>query len=116
MRSSTRTLLAIVTCCTVGLGTLVVGYRTLASPTKFSPTVWKVIVEENREAMARDFIANHFRRGMSRAEVVALLGEPNAGFQELHYVVGSDFIDYVVLWVELNTQGNAVRAVIHTTK
>ena len=31
MRFSTRTLLAVVTCCAIGLGTLVVGYRVLAA-------------------------------------------------------------------------------------
>lgn len=98
------------------LATLAVVYRTYIASEKFSPTIWRMLAEGSREAMARDFVANHFRSGMSRDEVIALLGEPSTGFpQELQYVVGSAFIDYVVLWVVIDEHGNAVRAFIYTT-
>jgi hypothetical protein len=115
MRFSTRTLLAVITCCAVGLGTLVVGYRALSKPWTFHSTLWKTGVQVKRESMAHDFIANHFRPGMTRAEVVALLGEPNTGFPEMHYIVGNAMIDYVVLWVVLDAHGKTVEAFIYTT-
>ena len=98
------------------LGALVVSYRTFISPQRFNPAIWRMLGEDSRELMARDFVANHFRPGMSRAEVIELLGEPSPGFpQELQYIVGSVWIDYVVLWVVLDSNGNAVRAYVYTT-
>ena len=87
-----------------------------SDPKKFSATAWQRAPWDKREPMAKDFIANHFRTGMTRAEVVALLGNPDPGFpQELQYKVGSVMIDYRVLWVELDADGKAVSAKIYQT-
>jgi hypothetical protein len=84
--------------------------------TSFSKAAWKATPENDREPMAKDFIANHFHKGMTRAEVVALLGETHPGFpNELQYVVGSVLIDYRMLWIRLDENGKAVDAVIYQT-
>jgi hypothetical protein len=84
--------------------------------TQFSANAWRDTPEDKREAMAKDFIANHFRKGMTRAEVIALLGNSHPGFpQELQYIVGTVMIDYRVLWVRLDEDGKAVSATIYQT-
>lgn len=54
---------------------------------RFEATAWKAAPRHEgemayqgsrtRQAMARDLMDSHLRKGMSRAQVVALLGEPN---------------------------------------
>jgi hypothetical protein len=85
-------------------------------PTQFSAHAWRNTPEDKREAMARDFIANHFRKGMTRAELIVLLGNSDPGFpQELQYIVGTVMIDYRVLWVRVDEDGKAVSATIYQT-
>jgi hypothetical protein len=116
MRFSVRTMLVVVACFAGLLAVASFGYRTLIPPRKFSPMAWKSTSQDRRQTMAEDFVANHFRPGMSRAEIVSLLGEPDPGFpQELQYVIGTILIDYVVLWVELDDEGKAVSAFIYET-
>ncbi len=92
------------------------GVWVLWPATQFSANAWRNTPEDKREAMAKDFIANHFRKGMTRAELIALLGTSDPGFpQELQYIVGTAMIDYRVLWVRLDEDGKAVSATIYQT-
>jgi hypothetical protein len=85
-------------------------------PTQFSVQARRSTPQHKREAMARDFVANHFRPGMTRAQLIALLGNSDPGFpQELQYIVGHLMIDYRVLWVRLDDDGKAVSAIIYQT-
>lgn len=81
--------------------------------TQFSALAWQQTPAAKREPMANDFIARHFRKGMSRAEVVALLGNPDPGnASELWYKVGEVMIDDRMLSITLDEDGNASSATI----
>ena len=107
MRRFTLIILALLPLLTSGIG---------CEPTHFSASTWQTTDWDKREPMAKDFVTNYFRPGMTRAEIVDLLGKPDPGFrQDLNYKIGSFMNDYRVLWIKLNPEGKASEAVIYQT-
>lgn len=55
----------------------------------FSPLKWRIAKSESRSGMARDYLASRTVKGMTRAQVLADLGEPSNSADYLAYVVSS---------------------------
>jgi hypothetical protein len=60
-------------------------------PLPFSEAAWAAADDEHRGYMLDDFLAKYDPRGMTRAEVIALLGEDDSGGDDkesMYYFVG----------------------------
>ena len=79
------------------------------SAQRFTPEDWRATEKDQREDMAHDFARNHYRPGVSVAEVKHLLGEPDFDMNRgsLDYWIGSAMIDYIVMSIPVKTDGAA---------
>lgn len=84
--------------------------------TVFSPQNWQAAHHYRRLALARDLLGKHSPVGMSKDEVIALLGAPDQNTpQSLTYLLELTIADFMALSFRLDEHGKVVKAFIHQT-
>ena len=82
----------------------------------FDRAAWVKTPEEHRYVFTDDLIDRRILVGMSRSEVVALLGPPARNDpSEIMYVVDDDGIDAIVLSLEIGLEGRVLRVRVRRT-
>ena len=74
---------------------------------RFTTQKWLEMKGSDRVAIARDFMRNHYKDGMTVVELKEKLGEPdeNMGRGLIVYNVGNDYIAYIVLSFDVSEDG-----------
>jgi len=93
-------------------------WSALFAPTliDFSRQSWQAAHRYKRLELARDFLDKHVPVGMSKEEVVALLGIPDHQTpHSLTYLLSITAADFMALSFHLDERGRVVQAIIHQT-
>lgn len=84
--------------------------------TSFSQQNWQAAHRYKRLELAQDFLRTHTHAGMSREEIVTLLGKPDHQTpHSLTYLLSLTAADFMALSFRLDERGRIVQAYIHQT-